>query len=193
QVGEDTFLNQVIRMVEEAQGSKVPIQEFADRITGIFVPIVLGIAALTLASWIIFPNFFGGIIVWASGFLPWINPEMGAVALAFYAAIAVLVIACPCALGLATPTALMVGSGLGAENGVLIRKGEAIQMMKDVDAIVLDKTGTITEGQPSITDIKLFNDFTEDELVQLTASAESGSEHPLGRAIVEYARGQGHE
>src|SRR5699024_9871234 len=164
QVGEDTFLNQVIRMVEEAQGSKVPIQEFADRITGIFVPIVLGIAALTLASWIIFPNFFGGIIVWASGFLPWINPEMGAVALAFYAAIAVLVIACPCALGLATPTALMVGSGLGAENGVLIRKGEAIQMMKDVDAIVLDKTGTITEGQPSITDIKLFNDFTEDEL-----------------------------
>src|SRR5699024_6729838 len=137
--------------------------------------------------------FFGGIIVWASGFLPWINPEMGAVALAFYAAIAVLVIACPCALGLATPTALMVGSGLGAENGVLIRKGEAIQMMKDVDAIVLDKTGTITEGQPSITDIKLFNDFTEDELVQLTASAESGSEHPLGRAIVEYARGQGHE
>src|SRR5699024_5394944 len=100
QGGDDTVVNQMISMLEEAQGSKVPIQEFADRITGIFVPIVLGIAALTLASWIIFPNFFGGIIVWASGFLPWINPEMGAVALAFYAAIAVLVIACPCALGL---------------------------------------------------------------------------------------------
>ena len=190
-VGKDTFLNQVIRMVEEAQGSKVPIQAFADRITGIFVPVVLGVAALTLVSWLLFPGFFGGIAGWASGFLPWINPGMGDVALAFYAAIAVLVIACPCALGLATPTALMVGSGLGAENGVLIRKGEAIQVMKDVDAIVLDKTGTITEGRPAVTDIEALNDFTEEELVQMAASAESGSEHPLGRSIVEYAKGQG--
>src|SRR5699024_2223827 len=151
-VGKDTFLNQVIKMVEEAQGSKVPIQAFADRITGIFVPVVLGVAVLTLALWLIFPGFFGAVAVWGGDFLPWINPGMGEVALAFYAAIAVLVIACPCALGLATPTALMVGSGLGAENGVLIRKGEAIQVMKDVDAIVLDKTGTITEGQPAVTD-----------------------------------------
>ncbi|MGK7370860.1 MAG: heavy metal translocating P-type ATPase, partial [Candidatus Halalkalibacterium sp. M3_1C_030] len=110
-VGKDTFLNQVIKMVEEAQGSKVPIQEFADRITAIFVPVVLGVAALTLALWLIFPGFFGNIALWASAYLPWINPGMGSVALAFYAAIAVLVIACPCALGLATPTALMVGSG----------------------------------------------------------------------------------
>jgi len=187
-VGKDTFLSQVIRMVEEAQGSKVPIQVFADRITGVFVPVVLGVAALTLAAWLIFPGFFGGIATWASGFIPWVNPGMGAVALAFYAAIAVLVIACPCALGLATPTALMVGSGMGAENGVLIRKGEAIQIMKDVDAIVLDKTGTITQGKPGVTDIIGLNGTSEKEVVHLAASAERGSEHPLGQAIVDYAK-----
>lgn len=192
-VGSDTFLSQVIRMVEEAQGSKVPIQEFADRITGVFVPAVLGIALATLGLWLLFPDFFGGIAVWASGFLPWINPQMGDVALAFYAAIAVLVIACPCALGLATPTALMVGSGMGAENGVLIRKGEAIQIMKDVDVIVLDKTGTITEGKPSVTDLETFNDFSHDELMRLAGSAESGSEHPLGQAIVRYAKNNHHQ
>src|SRR5699024_1906771 len=178
-VGKDTFLSQVIKMVEEAQGSKVPIQEFADRITAVFVPVVLGIALLTLFSWLIFPAFFGSIAAWAAGFIPWIHLGMGATALAFYAAIAVLVIACPCALGLATPTALMVGSGMGAENGVLIRKGEAIQLMKDVDTIILDKTGTITEGRPAVTDIEALNDFTEEELVQMAASVESGSEHPL--------------
>jgi Cu+-exporting ATPase len=189
-VGKDTFLNQVIKMVEEAQGSKVPIQEFADRITAVFVPAVLGIAALTLASWLLFPGFFGGIAAWGAQFIPWINPGMGQVALAFYAAIAVLVIACPCALGLATPTALMVGSGMGAENGVLIRKGEAIQVMKDVDAIVLDKTGTITKGQPGVTDVIAMGGISDDELIRLAASAESGSEHPLGRAIVEHANNQ---
>jgi Cu+-exporting ATPase len=187
-VGKDTFLNQVIQMVEEAQGSKVPIQEFADRVTAVFVPVVLGIAAATLGLWLLFPGFFGGIAAWASGFLPWVNPGMGDVALAFYAAIAVLVIACPCALGLATPTALMVGSGMGAENGVLIRNGQAIQIMKDVDVIVLDKTGTITEGQPAVTDIIGLNDFSENRMMQLAAAAESGSEHPLGRAIVEHAK-----
>lgn len=186
-VGQETFLNQVIKMVEEAQGTKVPIQEFADRITAVFVPIVLTIAALTLVSWLIFPGFFGGIVSWAAGFIPWVNPQMGSVALAFYAAIAVLVIACPCALGLATPTALMVGSGMGAENGVLIRKGEAIQIMKDVDSIVLDKTGTITEGAPGVTDVIGFDDFDREDVVSAAASVEKGSEHPLGRAIVEYA------
>lgn len=187
-VGKDTFLNQVIKMVEEAQGTKVPIQEFADRITAIFVPVVLAIAALTLASWLIFPGFFGEIAQWASAYLPWINPGMGQVALAFYAAIAVLVIACPCALGLATPTALMVGSGMGAENGILIRKGEAIQIMKDVDTIVLDKTGTITEGKPGVTDVITLNDTDESLLLEIAASAESGSEHPLGESIVQHAR-----
>lgn len=187
-VGRDTFLSQVIKMVEEAQGSKVPIQEFADRITAVFVPVVLGIALLTLLAWLTFPAFFGGIAMWASGFLPWMNPHMGSVALAFYAAIAVLVIACPCALGLATPTALMVGSGMGAENGVLIRKGEAIQLMKDVDTIILDKTGTITEGKPSVTDFVILNGMNNDELLKLAASAENSSEHPLGRAVVDYAK-----
>ena len=187
-VGKETFLSQVIRMVEEAQGSKVPTQQFADRITAVFVPVVIGVAALTLSSWLVFPGFFQGIAAWASGFLPWVNPGMGAVALAFYAAIAVLVIACPCALGLATPTALMVGSGMGAENGVLIRKGAAIQMMKDIDTIVLDKTGTITEGKPGVTDVIALNGFSKDDLAQLAASAEAGSEHPLGQAIVGYAR-----
>ncbi|MFH5832730.1 heavy metal translocating P-type ATPase [Halalkalibaculum sp. DA3122] len=187
-LGQDTFLNQVIRMVEEAQGSKVPIQQFADRITGVFVPVVIGTALLTLAAWLVFPGFFGEIATWAADFIPWINPEMGAVALAFYAAIAVLVIACPCALGLATPTALMVGSGMGAQNGVLIRKGEAIQMMKDVDTIVLDKTGTITEGKPGVTDVISLNGMGKDELIHMAGSAETGSEHPLGQAIVEYAR-----
>jgi len=187
-VGKETFLSQVIKMVEEAQGSKVPIQEFADRITGMFVPVVIGVALLTLASWLIFPGFFGGIAEWAAGFIPWVNPNMGAVALAFYAAIAVLVIACPCALGLATPTALMVGSGMGAENGVLIRKGAAIQSMKDVTTIVLDKTGTITEGKPGVTDVQVMNGMPEDKLLHYAASAESGSEHPLGEAIVNYAK-----
>ncbi|MGK7368842.1 MAG: heavy metal translocating P-type ATPase, partial [Candidatus Halalkalibacterium sp. M3_1C_030] len=129
----------------------------------------------------------------ASAYLPWINPGMGSVALAFYAAIAVLVIACPCALGLATPTALMVGSGMGAENGVLIRKGEAIQLMKDVDTIVLDKTGTITEGKPGVTDIIALNGTDESQLLTIAAAAESGSEHPLGESIVQQAREKGIE
>ncbi len=189
-VGEETVLNQIIKMVEEAQGSKVPIQAFADRVTAVFVPVVLAIALMTLALWLIFPGPFGTVATSASGFLPWVNPGMGSIALAFYAAIAVLVIACPCALGLATPIALMVGSGMGAENGVLIREGEAIQIMKEVDTIILDKTGTITEGQPKVTDIIGLNDASDDQLLHLTASAESGSEHPLGRAIVDYAKEQ---
>ncbi len=186
-VGKDTFLSQVIRMVEEAQGTKVPIQEVADRITSIFVPAILGLAALTLVSWLVFPGFFGSIAAWGAQYLPWINPGMGSTALAFFAAIAVLVIACPCALGLATPTALMVGSGIGAENGILIRNGAAIQTMKDITTIVLDKTGTITEGKPGVTDVITFNDYDEQQVLQMSAAAEKGSEHPLGRAIVEYA------
>ncbi len=187
-VGKETFLSQVIKMVEEAQGSKVPIQEFADRVTGVFVPIIIGTSGLTFAAWLIFPSFFGHIAGWASHLIPWVNPQMSTVALAFFAAIAVLVIACPCALGLATPTALMVGSGKGAENGVLIRKGSAIQMMKDITTIILDKTGTITEGKPGVTDVVLINDSSEKEIIRLVAGAESGSEHPLGQAIVDYAK-----
>jgi len=188
-VGQETFLSQVIRMVEEAQGSKVPIQEFADRITAIFVPTILALAVLTWAAWMVFPDFFGQIAVWASGFIPWVNPGMGEVALAFYAAIAVLVIACPCALGLATPTALMVGTGMGAENGILIRQGKAVELLRETDTIVLDKTGTITQGKPSVTDlISVTSD--KQKLLQFAASAEKGSEHPVGHAIVDYAEDQ---
>lgn len=187
-VGNETFLNQVIKLVEEAQGSKIPIQDFADQVTKIFVPVVLLLAVLTLAFWLVFPGFFGGIVEWASTFIPWVNPDLGSTALAFYAMIAVLVIACPCALGLATPTALMVGSGLGAENGILIRKGEAIQRMKDVNAIVLDKTGTITKGKPTVTDVVTFGDVSNTELLKWAASVENNSEHPLARAIVNYTQ-----
>ncbi len=169
-VGKDTFLSQVIKMVEEAQGSKVPIQEFADKVTGIFVPVVLAIAATTFALWML----IGG---------------SGAITSAIFATIAVLVIACPCALGLATPTALMVGLGKGAENGVLIRDGAAIQTLKEITAVVLDKTGTITKGKPEVTDILAYDNKQEDVL-KYAASLEKTSEHPLAEAIVNYAKEQ---
>jgi len=187
-VGKDTFLSQVVKMVEEAQGTKVPIQEFADKITGIFVPTVLIIAVSTFLLWLIFPEALREVGFWAQSFLPWVDPTLGTFTLAIFATIAVLVIACPCALGLATPTALMVGSGIGAENGVLIRKGEAIQTMKDVHTIVFDKTGTITKGKPEVTDITAASNSSEQELLQLAASVEAGSEHPLGEAIVRGAK-----
>ena len=152
-VGKDTFLSNVIKLVEECQGSKVPIQEFADKVTAFFVPSVLGIALATVLLWLAFPSFFLSIIQRSSSVVPWVNPSLNILSLAIFAGIAVLVIACPCALGLATPTALMVGSGLGAEHGILIRKGEAIQTMKEIKAVVFDKTGTITKGRPEVTDI----------------------------------------
>lgn len=191
-VGKDTFLSQVIKMVEECQGSKVPIQEFADRVTSYMVPAVLITALSTIVLWLIFPAFFMSIITWADPFLPWINTELGRVTLALYAGVAVLVISCPCALGLGTPTALMVGSGIGAENGVLIRSGEAIQTIKDVHTIVFDKTGTITKGKPEVTDIVTVPDGYDDSiLLRLAASVESGSEHPLGQAIARGAKERG--
>ena len=189
-VGKETFLSQVIRLVEEAQGTKIPIQAFADKVTSVFVPVVIGIALLTLVSWLIFPDTFGNLAVWASGFLPWVNPSMGPVALALFAAIAVLVIACPCALGLATPTALMVGSGMGAQNGILIRKGAAIQTMKDVNTVILDKTGTITRGKPGVTDVVASAGIDKTSVLRYAAAVENNSEHPLGQAIVAHAKEQ---
>jgi Cu+-exporting ATPase len=183
-IGKDTFLSQVIKLVEEAQGTKVPIQEFADKITGFFVPIVLVIAALTFILWIVFPGLLQNIAGFFD-FLPWIDFSVGNIALALFAAIAVLVIACPCALGLATPTALMVGSGMGAEKGIFIRRGEAIQTMKEVKTVIFDKTGTITKGKPDVTDIIGKN---KKEIIQIAASVESVSEHPLSKAIVKYAK-----
>ncbi len=192
-VGEDTFLAHVIRMVEEAQGTKVPIQEFADRVTAIFVPTVLAVASATFLAWLIFPSLFTGIADWASAFLPWVDPSLGRVSLAIFAAVAVLVIACPCALGLATPTALMVGTGLGAENGVLVRSGAAIQTLREIDTIVLDKTGTVTKGEPGVTNVVSAAGWADDDVVRYAAVAELGSEHPLGQAIIGYAREDGVE
>ncbi len=185
-VGKDTFLSQVIKLVEECQGSKVPIQEFADKVTGFFVPIVIGIALASFASWMLFPDFHRGVLEFFN--LPWSNTDVPNITLAFLAATAVLVISCPCALGLATPTALMVGSGLGAERGILIRSGEAIQTMKDVKVIAFDKTGTITRGKPEVTDIQAFAGFTGEEALYFAGSVEAASEHPLGAAIATAAR-----
>ena len=185
-VGKDTFLAQVIKMVEEAQGSKVPIQEFADRITSVFVPVIIGIAVLTLLAWVLGSGLMQPLVQ-AGSFLPWVNPNLGVVTLAIVSMVAVLVIACPCALGLATPTALMVGSGIGAEHGILIRSGEAIQTFKDVRVVVFDKTGTITKGKPEVTDVVVGEGFDEGSVLRAAASVERGSEHPLGRSIVERA------
>lgn len=166
-VGKDTALAQIIKLVEDAQGSKAPIAKLADVISGYFVPIVISLALISGLSWYI----FGG--------------ESLIFSLTIF--ISVLVIACPCALGLATPTAIMVGTGKGAEHGVLIKSGVALETAHRIQTIVFDKTGTITEGKPKVTDIVVTNKITQDELLQLAASAEKGSEHPLGEAIVKDA------
>ncbi|KMQ50086.1 heavy metal translocating P-type ATPase [Chitinispirillum alkaliphilum] len=186
-VGSDTFLSQVIKMVEQCQGSKVPIQEFADRVTGYFVPAILALTALTFISFNIFPGFHLAIIEWGAQFLPWVNPDLSVWTLSFITATAVLVIACPCALGLGTPTALMVGSGMGAERGILIRNGEAVQTLRGIKCIAFDKTGTITKGKPELTDVVSENK-TSEEILYYAASVEHGSEHPLSFAITEAAR-----
>ncbi|MFO7639594.1 MAG: heavy metal translocating P-type ATPase [bacterium] len=190
-VGRDTFLAQVIALVEQAQGKKIPIQQLADRVTARFVPVVLAVALLTFLGWLLFADQLRPVLVWASSFLPWVNPAMPALSLAFFAGIAVLVIACPCALGLATPTALMVGSGMAAERGILFRSGEAIQELKDVRAVVLDKTGTITRGRPEVTDILPADGVKAEELLAVAAALEQGSEHPLAAAVVGSARARG--
>jgi Cu+-exporting ATPase len=192
-IGADTFLSQVIRLVEQAQGSRVPIQEFADRVTGHFVPAVILISAGSFAMWLLFAEQLRPVLAWGAAFLPWVNPELSPLMVAILAAVAVLVIACPCALGLATPTAIMVGSGLGAERGVLIRSGEAIQTLKDIKVVVLDKTGTITRGQPALTDLVPDGGVAEVELLLAAAAVEAGSEHPLGQSIVSAARERGVE
>ncbi len=199
-VGEETFLAGVVRMVEQAQASKVPIQEFADRVTAVFVPVILVIAAAALGGWLLFPGFFRGVADWAAGFLPWVTPGMGRLSLAIFAAVAVLVIACPCALGLATPTALMVGTGVGAQRGVLIRDGAAIQTLEGADTLVFDKTGTLTRGEPRVVEIRtLAEPGTDDtgageaDLLRLAGAVEHVSEHPLASAVVDAARERGIE
>lgn len=189
-VGEDTFLSNVVQLVEEAQGSKVPIQAFADRVTGYFVPVVITIAAAAFIAWLLAPGVMTSIASSVGSSLPWVNITADPVTLAIFASVAVLVISCPCALGLATPTALMVGTSKAAENGIIFRSGEAIQTMRKLDTLVLDKTGTITEGEPEVTDIYT-EDESSDQVLTLAASVEKASEHPLGQAIVEYAEDLG--
>lgn len=186
-VGDQTFLSQVIQLVEACQGSKVPIQEFADRITGYFVPAIMVLTTLTFTSFMVFTSFHTAILTRLGGFLPWVNPAQTPLTLAFITATAVLVIACPCALGLGTPTALMVGSGKGADNGILIRNGEAVQTLKDIRAIAFDKTGTLTYGRPVVTDTIVL-EGSEEDLILVAASMETGSEHPLASAILAKAK-----
>jgi Cu+-exporting ATPase len=170
-VGKDTTLAHIVRMVEEAQGSKAPIQRLADVIASYFVPAVIGIAIVTFVVWYL------------------VGPAP-ALTFAFLNFVAVLIIACPCALGLATPTAIMVGTGKGAEQGILIRNGEALERAHQINTALLDKTGTLTRGEPVVTDIISAHSFSREEVLQLAASAEHNSEHPLGEAVVKAALGK---
>ena len=167
-IGKDTVLSQIIRLVEDAQGSKAPVQRLADKISGIFVPTVIGIALVTFIAFYFIDSFNTGLIN----------------------AVAILVIACPCALGLATPTAIMVGTGKGAENGILIKSGEHLERAHKMDSIIFDKTGTITKGKPDVTDILSFGE-DRNEILRIAASVEKTSEHPLGEAIVKKAEEEG--
>jgi Cu+-exporting ATPase len=171
-VGSRTALSQIVRLVEQAQGSKAPIQRVADQVSSVFVPIVLLLAALTFIGWLLLGHV--------------------AFTTAMVHAVAVLVIACPCALGLATPTAIMVGTGKGAEMGILFKNSEALENAHRLQVIALDKTGTLTKGEPSVTDVIALNGFGEADLLRLAASAERGSEHPLAQSVVKAAEKAGH-
>jgi len=169
-IGADTALAGIIKLVEEAQGSKAPIQRLADVIAGVFVPVVVVIATLTFAGWWWYSGSFADALV---------------------PSVAVLVIACPCALGLATPTAIIVGSGAGARAGVLIKNAEALELAGHIDTLVVDKTGTLTQGKPAVTDCEVFGSSTDNVLLGVAAALEAGSEHPLARAVLEHAHSRG--
>jgi Cu+-exporting ATPase len=168
-VGKDTVLSQIIAMVEDAQAKKAPIQKMADKIAGIFVPIIIVLALVTFGGWFLYSGVFSTSLI---------------------AAIAVLVIACPCALGLATPVAILVGTGEGAKKGILIKNGEALEKAKHIDVIIFDKTGTLTEGKPSVTDLISFGDYSKNEMLTIAAGVEMHSEHPLAQAIYKHAQAQ---
>jgi Cu+-exporting ATPase len=171
-LGEESVLARIVRLMRDAQGSRAPIQRLADRISAVFVPVVISIAIATFVAWFI------------------LSPEAPAVR-AFAAAVAVLIIACPCAMGLAVPTAVMVATGKGAAHGILIKGGEALQRAQEITTVVLDKTGTVTEGRPAVTDLVVAGGMDEARLLSLVASLERASEHPLAGAIVEHARSRG--
>jgi len=168
-VGDDTVLAKIVRLVEDAQRQKAPIQKLADSVAGIFVPVVLGIALLTFVLWLLI---------------------VGSLEAALIAAVAVLVIACPCALGLATPTAILVGTGRGAKMGILIKSGEALERGRDIDVILFDKTGTLTEGRPRVTEAIAASGIEKSHFLSVTAALEAQSEHPLAQAVVEHVGGQ---
>ena len=171
-VGSDTLLGQIVNMVAEAQRSRAPIQGLADKVASIFVPAVLAISALTFVIWM------------------WLGPEPK-LAYAIINAVAVLIIACPCALGLATPMSIMVGVGRGAQEGVLVKNAEALERLDKVTTLVVDKTGTLTEGKPNLMDVLPSSGFDAKEFLRLVASLEQGSEHPLAAAIMQGAKDQG--
>ena len=172
-VGADTVLGHIVRMVDEAQGSKAPVQRLVDKIAAVFVPAVVVLAVLTFVIW-----YVGGGASFTESMLHFI---------------AVLIIACPCALGLATPAAIMVGVGVGADRGILIKDAESLERARSVDAVILDKTGTVTEGRPAVTDVIPIGDCSRARLLELAGAAEYPSEHPLGEAVLRFARGEGHE
>ncbi|HRR53542.1 MAG TPA: cation-translocating P-type ATPase, partial [Bacteroidales bacterium] len=180
-VGEETFINQMIKLVEEAQSSKVPIQALADKITRYFVPIVLILAILSFVFWFFNYELYLPFLHKAANIFPWIITDAGALSTAIFSFVATLVIACPCALGLATPMALVTSSGVAAKKGLIIKNGEAIQMAKDINVILFDKTGTITTGQLTVVDHNL-----DDEVLNIIANIEENSIHPLAKAIVNY-------
>lgn len=173
-VGDDTMLAQIIKMVEQAQGAKLPVQGMVDKITAVFVPIVMAVAALTFLAWFLF------------------GPDP-ALSFALVAGVSVLIIACPCAMGLATPTSIMVGTGRAAEMGVLFSKGDALQMLQETTIVAVDKTGTLTEGRPALTDLSVADGFDEDDVLRLVAAVEVTSEHPIAEAIVHAAKEKGME
>ena len=188
-VGEATFLAQVARAVQQFQQQKVPIQKLADRVTAYFVPAVLVISLVTFALWMLFPSALVSVRD-ALAFLP-ASTATARLTLAVFAAVAVLVISCPCALGLATPTAIMVGGGVGAELGILLRRAEAVQTVRDAKVVALDKTGTLTLGKPSAVEVVAARGFDQAGLLRIAAAMEGASEHPIARAVVEAAVARG--
>ena len=183
-VGEDTFLAQMIRLVDEAQSARIPLQALADRISFYFVPVILLIASLSAAAWYLLYPDLQPLLQWASAYLFWVRPDPGSLTAALFAFITILVIACPCALGLATPIALIAGSGKAARNGILIKNGEALQHSRSLKYMLMDKTGTITRGEPQVVETSLSWD-----LLIPVAAVESHSVHPLAAAIVSYVHG----
>ncbi|HAF56394.1 MAG TPA: cadmium-translocating P-type ATPase [Thauera sp.] len=177
-VGADTVLAQIIRMVEAAQGAKLPIQALVDKVTMVFVPVVMGVAVLTFLAWLVF----------GAGALP---SDTSLLSFALVCAVAVLIVACPCAMGLATPTSIMVATGRAAQMGVLFRKGDALQLLRDAEVVAVDKTGTLTVGKPQLTDLVVAEGFAREEVLALVAAVERRSEHPIGEAIVIAARAEG--